>query len=136
MPSPLLACMAAVASFYHLPPHALPSFHAAEGGKVGLVSHNTNGTEDYGYMQVNSLWVQPLADRAKMAPQEVRDRLVNDGCYNIAVAGMILRGMIQEAHGNLGRAMGYYHSHNASRSQTYRVRVINSTLAMMFPGKP
>jgi hypothetical protein len=133
MASPLLACMAAVASFYHLPPKLLPSIHATEGGRVGMVSHNTNGTDDLGFMQVNTLWVQPIAGRTGMAPEEVRTRLVNDGCYNIAVAGMILRGSLNEAHGNQMRAVGYYHSHTPGRGQAYRVRMINSALALYFP---
>ena len=136
MATPFLACMAAVAAFYHLPPRALPSIQAVEAGKVGMVRHNANGTEDYGLMQVNSLWVQPIAERAGMAPEAVRDRLVNDGCYNIAAAGMILRGSLTQAHGNLARAYGYYHSHTPSFSQAYRVRVINSALALYFPAKP
>ncbi len=136
MAIPFLACMAAVASFYHLPPRALPSIHATEGGRVGMVSRNADGSDDLGLMQVNTRWVQPLAARSGMATEAVRDRLVNDGCYNIAVAGLILRSCLTEAHGNLMRAVGYYHSHNAARSQAYRVRMINSALALYFPQKP
>ena len=136
MAVPFLACMAAVASFYHLPPHSLASIHAVEGGRVGLVSHNTNGTNDYGFMQVNSYWIAPIAARTAVAPDDVRDRLINDGCYNIAVAGMILSGSRKEAHGNWMRAVGYYHSHTPSRGQAYRIRVINAALALYFPAKP
>ena len=78
-------------------------------------------------------WVQPIASRTGMPAEEVRTRLVNDGCYNIAVAGMILRGSLNEAHGNQMRAVGYYHSHTPGRGQAYRVRMINSALALYFP---
>jgi hypothetical protein len=135
MPVPFLTCMAAVASFYQLPPRVLPSIQATEGGQVGMVSHNPNGTDDLGLMQVNTSWVQPIAARSGMSEQEVRDRLVNDGCYNIAVAGLILRGCLNETRGNLMRAVGYYHSHAPARGQAYRVRMINSALALYFPPK-
>ncbi len=35
MPVPYLACMALVASIYHLPPRVLPSIHTIEGGWPG-----------------------------------------------------------------------------------------------------
>lgn len=54
---PFLACMTAAAAFYHLPPRALPAIHAVEGGAVGVVSHNTNGSDDLGVMQINTIWL-------------------------------------------------------------------------------
>ena len=43
MPIPLLACMVATASYYHLPPRVLPSIQRVEGGHIGDVSRNTDG---------------------------------------------------------------------------------------------
>ena len=44
MAVPYLACMALVASIYHLPPRVLPSIQRIEGGRPGLVSPNANGS--------------------------------------------------------------------------------------------
>ena len=61
MAVPFLACMALVASVYHLPPRVLPAIQAVEGGVPGSVSHNADGSDDLGVMQVNTLWLAPLA---------------------------------------------------------------------------
>ena len=36
MSVPFLACMAAVAGFYNLPPRVLPSIHQVEEGAIGM----------------------------------------------------------------------------------------------------
>lgn len=50
MAASLFACRAVVAAFYSLPPKAFPPIHRVEGGLVGTVGHNRNGTEDLGLM--------------------------------------------------------------------------------------
>jgi hypothetical protein len=123
MSVPFLACMAAAASFYHLPPRVLPSIQLVEGGRVGFVQMNDNGTADLGLMQVNTIWLQPLARTARMPPDHVADRLVHDGCFNIAAAAAIMRLYINESHGNLMQAIGYYHSHTPGLSLGYQDKV-------------
>ncbi len=61
---PFLACMALVASVYHLPPRVLPSIQAVEGGWAGAVIRNGDGSDDLGVMQVNTQWLAVLARRA------------------------------------------------------------------------
>lgn len=133
MAVPFLACMALTAQFYHLPPRALPAIQAVEGGVVGNVSPNTNGTADLGVMQVNTLWVRPLAVAAHMTADAVRQRLIVDPCFNIAAAGIILRTYLIEAKGDLMGAVGYYHSHTPSRAQRYRVQVLAAAARMFRP---
>ncbi len=90
MAVPYLACMTLVASLYHLPPGVLPAIRTVEGGKIGLAHPNTNGTEDLGLMQVNTLWIAPLARYTGLAASAVRARLLNEPCFNIAAAGAIM----------------------------------------------
>ena len=118
--------MAAVAAFHHLPPRALPSIQAVEGGRIGMVSPNTNGTSDLGLMQVNTLWIAPIARHTGQSEDVVRARLIDDGCFNIAAAGAILRLYLNEAGGDLMRAVGYYHSHDPLRGAAYRDKVVAS----------
>ena len=124
MAVPYLACMAMVASLYHLPPRVLPSIHAIEGGRIGTVSRNRNGSEDLGVMQVNTLWLPQLARYTGLSEAEVRDRLIHRACFNIAAAGAIMRTYLDEANGDLMRAIGYYHSHTPARHDAYRARVM------------
>ena len=126
MSVPFLACMAAVASFYNLPPRVLPSIQQVEGGQVGAISRNANGSEDLGLMQVNTLWIAPIAKHTKQPEAVVRARLINDGCFNIAAAGAILRTYLNEARGDLMLAVGFYHSHTPARNLSYQAKVLAS----------
>jgi len=126
MSIPLLACMATVAAYYHLPPRVLPSIHAVEGGAIGVVHKNSDGSQDLGIMQVNTRWVTSLAQVAQIAPDAVRLRLIQDGCFNIAAAGAIMRYYLNEAQGNLMLAIGYYHSHTPGINVEYQNKVLAS----------
>lgn len=126
MAAPYLACMAMVASFYQLPPRVLPSIHLVEGGRPGMVSPNTNGSSDLGVMQVNTIWIEPLAQRMRLSPEVVRDRLIHDACFNIAAAAAILRLHLDESGGNLMRAIGNYHSRTVLRHRAYQFKVLRA----------
>lgn len=126
MSIPWLACMATVAAVYHLPPRVLPSIQAVEGGIVGTIHANADGSQDLGIMQVNTRWILKLAAVARIAPADVRDRLIQDGCFNIAAAGLIMRSYLDEAHGDLMLAVGYYHSHTVTLNLDYQSKVLAS----------
>lgn len=130
MAIPFLACMLAVAAELHLPPRVLPAIQAVEGGRVGMARMNTNGSEDFGLMQVNSLWLPLLSRHTGLSRDAVRDKLIQDGCFNIAVAGAILRFYLHETRGDLPAAVGNYHSHTPLRHHAYQVRVVGAALRM------
>ena len=124
MSAPFLTCMATAAAFYHLPPRVLPSIQAVEGGRPGYVQINANGSADLGLMQVNTIWLDPLARYSHMAEGVVAERLIGDPCFNIAAAAAILRVYLNEAHGNLMVAIGYYHSHTPGLASAYQTKVL------------
>lgn len=126
MPIPFLACMVAAAHFYQLPPRVLPSLQAVEGGAAGRVHANGDGSVDLGLMQVNSRWIEPLAHYASMRPADVRGRLLDDPCFNIAAAAAIMRTCLLEARGDLMLAVGNYHSHTPALNQAYQDQVLGS----------
>ena len=130
MAVPYLACMALVAQIYALPPRVLPSIQRVEGGRPGLVSPNRNGSEDYGVMQVNSIWLPVLVRYTGLDAATVRERLVTRPCFNIAAAGLILRTYLDEAGGDLMRAVGNYHSHTPVHHNAYRDRVMGAARSL------
>jgi soluble lytic murein transglycosylase-like protein len=130
MSIPYLACMLAVANAQHLPPRVLPSIQAVEGGAIGTASRNRDGSEDFGVMQVNTRWLPALARYTGRDETTVRQALLNNACFNIAVAGAILRLYISETGGNLLAAIGDYHSHTPMRNQTYQTQVIGAAFAL------
>jgi len=135
MAVPYLACMALVAGLYGLPPRVLPSIQAVEGGAPGTVSRNANGSEDLGVMQINSLWIGPLARYTGTDAATVRERLVLRPCYNIAAAGAILRYYLDAAGGDLMRAVGDYHSHTPPLHDAYMAKVVQAA-ARLFVRPP
>ncbi len=124
MAASLLACMAVVSAFYRLPPQALPAIQRIEGGHVGSIAHNRNGTDDLGVMQVNTAWLPELARRTDVPKRRLRVALIRQNCFNVAVAGAILRIYLNEAHGDVVTAIGYYHSHTPGRREAYAMRVL------------
>ena len=95
--------MALVASLDKLPPRVLPSIAAVEGGRVGLVSHNNDGSDDLGVMQVNTRWLPAIAGATHAGTATVRTRLLADPCFNISAAGAILRTYLNQDRGELMR---------------------------------
>jgi hypothetical protein len=133
MSIPLLACMVSAAAFYHLPPRVLPSIQAVEGGNIGAIHVNVDGSQDLGVMQVNTRWLVDIAEVARLSPSGVRTRLLYDGCFNIAVAGAIMRAYLRETRGNLMLAIGDYHSHTPALNLQYQAEVLASA-ARLFDG--
>jgi hypothetical protein len=114
-----LACMMTVSAVAHLPPRVLPVIAHIEGGRAGLVQPDTNGTFDLGVMQVNTIWVGPIARRAHLPPAIAEAKLVSDPCFNIAAAALILRVYLAETHGAILPAIGDYHSHMPALNRAY-----------------
>ena len=136
MAIPFLACMLATASYYHLPPRVLPSIQATEGGQMHVASHNTDGSDDLGLMQVNTVWLPKIARAARLDEAHTRTRLLDDGCFNIEAAGAILRIELNATHGDLVAAIGHYHSHTPALAQAYRQRVAKSAMRLYLPPGP
>ena len=130
MAVPYLACMILVAKLYALPPRVLPSIQAVEGGRPGTVSVNVNGSADLGVMQINTRWLPALAAYTRQQAAFVRERLINEPCYNIAAAGAIMRTYLNETHNDLMRAVGNYHSHTGPLNLRYRLLVVHAAARM------
>ncbi len=133
MAIPFLSCMLVTAHFYGLPPRALPSIQAVEGGQVGMVHPNTDGSADLGVMQINTVWVVPIARVLHETPAQVSVRLIHDACFSIAAAGDILKLHYLERHDWM-LAIGDYHSHTPLLNTSYQVMVSNRA-ALLFASK-
>lgn len=126
MPIPYVKCMLIVASTLGLPPRVLPVLQAMEGGAVGMVRPDANGTADLGVMQVNSLWIPAFAAQAGLPEAETRRRLIEEPCFNIAAAGLIMRRYLAETGGALMPAIGDYHSHSRDLNAAYQAEALRT----------
>ncbi|MHB8549221.1 MAG: lytic transglycosylase domain-containing protein [Thermoplasmataceae archaeon] len=112
-------CIREVAHRYSIPPLILGGVLLTEHGQPGAVNPDPNGTDDYGPMQINSVWLPVLATLG-IGPR----RLADDGCLNVLVGGAILALQRQAADGSLWTAIGWYHSRNRILAQQYRRSVM------------
>ena len=75
-------------------------------------------------MQINTLWLPILAHSTGLSRPRLRRALINQDCFNVAVAGGILRIYLHET-GDLLAAIGTYHSHTPALREAYQLRVLS-----------
>jgi hypothetical protein len=116
------ACIQKAADTYSVPVTLLRGILATEGGHVGQVHWNNNGTYDIGPAQINSTWLPKLASQGI-----TRNRLLNDGCLNISVGAWILAQDMQGADPNrpaqFWQHVGTYNSATPYYNQRYAALV-------------
>lgn len=89
-----------------------------EAGWIGAEVRNSNGTHDLGPLQVNSWWVQRIANLSGHRPEFIRAWLTNDACFNVRTASWIfLSGLA--ASRDYWQAIGTYHSPTRWRQLRY-----------------
>ena len=97
-------CFEEAAGQYGLDPSLLRAIAKVESGmNPSAISRNTNGTYDYGLMQINTSWAPVL--KRNGIPWEA----VGDPCSNVIIGAWILRQKIN-AHGYNWRGIAAYHS--------------------------
>jgi len=110
------ACVEEIAASYGIPLPLLLGIMATEGGSVGLLSQNRNGSYDIGPMQINTIWLPEIRSKG------ISDyAIVFDGCVNVTVGAWILAELLQKH--SLWEAVGYYHSRTSHLSKAYANRV-------------
>lgn len=118
-PSPVqvVQCVTQAAIRYQLPPEIILAVMRTEGGRVGGVQKNTNGTVDIGPMQINSVHMGSTFS-GYLHPKRVRD----DVCVNIHAGAYLLKKAMIES-GGFWTGVSRYHSRTPSLGEAYRDRV-------------
>lgn len=111
-------CIKRAAAHYHLSLSLFAGVLATEGGRVGEVHRNENGSVDLGPAQVNSIWL-PKLKRAGIT----RTMLLKNGCANIAVGAWILAQAMEGANptdpAGFWKHVGDYNSHTPRFNRRY-----------------
>ena len=123
-------CLTAASAAHRLPPAMLAVLLDVEGGTLGHVSRNTNGTVDIGPMQVNTVWVPRIAARWRTTPASAYAALRDNLCANLEGGAWILRQAMDEARGDFWGGVGIYHSHNPRYSERYLRQVLKASLLL------
>lgn len=121
------ACLVRAARLERVPLRALEGILAVEGGAVGLVRRDPNGTIDMGPMQINSLWLP------RLRPEGYGVRtLVWNGCANVLAGAWILARdwwkADREGSGAIWDAVGIYHSSDPSLAAHYEWEIYRRIL--------
>ncbi|MDE2344176.1 MAG: transglycosylase SLT domain-containing protein [Betaproteobacteria bacterium] len=118
------ACVKQAAQAYNLPVMLLQGVLATEGGHVGEIHRNANGSYDMGPAQVNSTWLPKLA-----AQGITREEVINDGCLNVHIGAWILaqamKGADPNQPGQFWQHVGAYNSMTPRYNQRYAALVWN-----------
>jgi hypothetical protein len=56
-----IECINQAAVTFYVPATVILSVLAVENGTVGMAKRNTNGTYDFGPMQINSIWLNKIS---------------------------------------------------------------------------
>lgn len=119
------ACVTKAAHFYHIPVVLLKAVLRTEGGHVGQIHENANGSYDMGPAQINSIWLPVLAKSGI-----TRDMVLYNGCLNISIGAWILgqamAGASPQDPAEFWRHVGDYNSHTPVWNQRYALKVWNN----------
>jgi soluble lytic murein transglycosylase-like protein len=108
-------CFEEAGEAYGISPLLLWAIASVESSfNPSAVNRNTNGSYDYGVMQINSQWYHTLG-------KEQWDRL-SDPCFNVHVGAWVLAQCIKR-HGYTWEAVGCYNSSKPERRRAYAEKV-------------
>ncbi|MBN3806983.1 lytic transglycosylase domain-containing protein [Paraburkholderia sp. Ac-20336] len=106
-------CFASAASYQHVSPLVLRAIAWQEShGKATAIHRNTNGSTDYGMMQINSVHLPTLAHYG------VSQQDLMNPCSSVYVAAWRLHKMMVK-YGNTWAAVGAYHSETPAERDRY-----------------
>lgn len=110
-------CYDTAAAYHRVNPWVLRAIAAEESNfKANAVGRNTNGSEDVGVTQTNSIHFNELR-RYGIGRNDLFD-----ACTSIYVAGWLLQKKIRK-HGNTWTAIGAYHSETPEKRDSYARRI-------------
>lgn len=126
-------CIVGSARTYNLNPLLLLSILKVESnGRTGIISRNTNGSDDLGPSQFNTdSWAKVLTVKYKIP----REALIHDMCQAVRALGFALRTEINQAGGDLWKGIGNYHSRTPKHHIKYIGLVFGAYKQMTVKGK-
>jgi hypothetical protein len=114
-----IECSVQAANHYRIPPLVLLTVAELEGGKPGQKVRNSNGTYDYGTMQINTV---SLMDLRKYGINE--NHLLASGCYPYYLAAWRIAGHIHNDEGDIWQRAANYHSRTPYYNSIYRANLM------------
>jgi hypothetical protein len=117
------ACVLHAAQAYDMPWPYLAVILDIEGGRVGQVRENANGTKDYGPFQINGVNIPAFAEHIGRNEARTRRLVRDNGCVNAQAAAWHLARKRREA-ATWTDAIGHYHSKTPAHKHAYMRRFL------------
>lgn len=114
-----VVCSIAAAVKYAVPANIVLAVAEKEAGKPGQRTRNSNGTQDFGPMQLNTVYLKDLA-RYGITANDVAAA----GCYSFELATWRLRQHIKNDSGDLWTRAANFHSRTFQYNVVYRADLI------------
>ncbi|MDK8465885.1 lytic transglycosylase domain-containing protein [Marinobacter sp. SS13-12] len=113
-------CFSEAAGRYQVPTRLLKAIALVESNNQtdAINGNNSDGSRDYGLMQINSQHLERLRPYRITAPV-----LVRDPCANIHVGAWILAENLVTTKGNLWAAVGAYNAGFSTKPKVQRARL-------------
>lgn len=111
-----VVCSVTAAIKYEVPANLVLAVAEKEGGKPGQRVRNSNGTDDVGAMQFNTVYLRDLERQYGITADDVAQA----GCYSYDLAAWRLRGHIRNDSGDLWTRAANYHSRTPEYNAPYR----------------
>jgi hypothetical protein len=128
-------CITAAARVHQLPPAVLVILLNVEGGALGRVSRNANGTADIGPIQVNTANLPEVAAHWHATIGDAYKAVRDNFCANVEAGAWILRRYLDESRGDFWEGVGYYHSHSPEHKTRYLREVLRQVLRLRALGE-
>lgn len=101
---------------FNVPPQVVRTLYRIEGGKIGTISRNPNGSFDLGPLQVNTV---NLPDIQKAFPFLTWRHITYHPCINFMVGSWFLSQKIKGRNGDVFEGVGDYHSKTPEKRIIY-----------------
>ena len=122
-------CFEEAGQMYGISPQLLWSIAKGESNlDPNAINRNTNGSYDFGLMQINSIWAETIGPE--------RWASLGDACTNVKTGAWILRQCIDD-YGYGWKAVGCYNSRTPSKRDRYARRIadIMEKFGLLSPSK-
>lgn len=119
---PTLNCVAKESEYWGIALHDFLAINSIEMGKTKPIG-NTNGSQDLGAFQINSIHLPKVATLFGGSYQD----LLQKGCFNAHVAGYLMSVALStpnKAHLDYYTRLAGYHSWTARYNRIYRIKLV------------
>lgn len=129
-------CIDRAALDQQVPREILYAIGVVEGGKIGEIAHNSNGSYDIGVFQINSHWLGTLAELYHTDRATIEQHLLWNGCFSAAMAAWVLHKKIIDVGGDFWRGVGNYNSANPPFHDHYLDKVVSRVRLLLRDREP